>query len=180
VKNAVVLYNYETGVVKADVTTGFTGTLLANFNSPRGVSFTADGDHILVADCANHRVSKFSTSSGKFIAHVATAESCGILWPKEALQVGDNSLLVVTGVFGSTGIISSSLLLVAADGVTSRKIFIEGSVSASGSSLSFSPCSGYVAVKNHLGQVCLLQDAWMSSSRCAWLSALCTGISDSI
>jgi DNA-binding beta-propeller fold protein YncE len=67
----VVLLQYESGVVKPKVTigSGAYGNAYRQLDAS-GVTFTADGHYILVADYRNHRVSKFSAASGVFVAYV--------------------------------------------------------------------------------------------------------------
>ena len=81
--HAVVLLQYESGAAKPEVTIGSFGRAGIGDGQlcyPRGVTFTADGHYILVADHGNHRVSKFSAANGSFVAHVI---SNGILYPTD-------------------------------------------------------------------------------------------------
>jgi hypothetical protein len=59
-----------------------------------------------------------------------------------------------------------SVVCVGKDGVTVKNDIIPSV------SLSYSPSLNGVVVKSLEGGVFLLRDAWMHSSRCAWLSAL--------
>ena len=182
--HAVVLLQYDSGTVTPDVTFGCgsggtdvrrNGMLLnpeGHLSFPRGVSFTTDGCYLLVADSGNHRVSKFSATSGAFITHVI---SNGISYPRDVLQCEDGSLVVAQG--GYCGF-TPSVVCVAADGATVQDIVIP--VARHGHrytihapfSLSYSPSLNGVLVKTYTEGVFLLRDSWMASRRCAWLSAL--------
>jgi hypothetical protein len=155
--NAVVLLQYESGAVKPEVTigSGTAGNADGQLNSPYGVAFTADGHNILVADCWNNRVSKFSAASGAFIAHVV---SNGILSQSDVLQCEDGSI-VVTHMKG--------VACVGKDGVTVQNIAISGIPW----SLSCSPSLNGVLVKCGDGSVFVLRDAWSHSLRCEWVQA---------
>jgi DNA-binding beta-propeller fold protein YncE len=154
--------------VKPEVTIGTgIGSGDGQLYLPRGVTFTADGRYILVVDGANDRVSKFSAASGAFIAHVATKAVNGIWYPSDVLQCEDGSIVVAHD--GS----DASVVCVGEDGVTVKNIIIP---STSGGavypySFSHSMSLGGVVVKTTRGSF-LLRDAWMSSNRSAWLSAL--------
>jgi DNA-binding beta-propeller fold protein YncE len=169
--HAVVQLQYESGAVKPELTivsgTGGYGRGDGQLWYPMGVTFTADGRYILVADCCNHRVSKFSAASGAFIAHVI---SNGILYPRDVLQCEDGSIVVAQGPYGG----SDSVVCVGEDGNLMQNIIIS---SASEGvllplALSYSPSLNGVVVQIFEGGLFLLRDAWMPSSRCAWLSAL--------
>jgi DNA-binding beta-propeller fold protein YncE len=173
---AVILLQYESGAVKREVTIGSGtggGCGDGQLHCPMGVTFTLDCRYIVVADYYNNRVSKFSGSSGAFIAHVATKAANGILWPRDVLQCEDGSILVAQGEWdGHDG----SLVYVGEDGVTVKNIIIPKV--GGGAFLPFSLClyqslSLYgVIVKTFEDDVFFLQDAWVCSSRSAWLSAL--------
>ncbi len=153
--HAVVLLQYESGAVKPEVTIGSgMGSGDGQLNSPRGVTFTADGRYILVADCGNHRVSKFSAASGAFIAHVI---SNGISYPVDVLQREDGSIVV-----------AHEKACVVKDGVTVQSI---GGGAFIPWSLSYSPSLDGVVVKCYDGGVFLLRDAWSHSLRCEWVHA---------
>jgi hypothetical protein len=96
--DALVLLQYESGAVKPEVIIGsglgLPGNGEGQLRFPLGVTFTADGRYILVADCGNHRVSKFSTASGAFISHVATNAANEIYLPTDVLQCEDGSIVV--------------------------------------------------------------------------------------
>jgi DNA-binding beta-propeller fold protein YncE len=176
--HTVVLLHYESGAVKPGVNIGLgtgDGSDDGQLHFPCGVSFTTDGSCILVADWYNDRVSKFSAASGAFIAHAATAAANGICRPSDVLQTADGSIVVAQG-----SMISSSndrrVVCVGEDGVTVQNIIIPR---PSGGrffphSLSYSVALSGVVVKTFGGNMFLLRDAWMSSNRCAWLSALAT------
>jgi hypothetical protein len=133
------------------------------------VTFAADGDFILVADCYNHRVSKFKASSGEFVAHVASSSSHGIRFPRDVLQHGAVSLIAAGSAIGHP-----TLFCVGAEGETLREIRISSDFFSI--SHTFFSISGDVdvAVKTDGEEVYLLRDEWTCSRRCAWLSALCT------
>jgi DNA-binding beta-propeller fold protein YncE len=158
--HAVVLLQYETGAVKPEATigsgTGAYGRGDGQLHNPHGVTFTADGCHILVADWGNRRVSKFSAASGAFIAHVI---SNGITFPRDVLQCEDGSIVVAH---------QDGVTCVGKDGVTVQNITISSGVP---SSLSYSPSSNGVVVKRHDGVVFVLRDAWSCSLRCEWVQA---------
>jgi hypothetical protein len=168
VAHAVVLLQYASGIAycgTCDVI-GSGGIGDGQLCYPRGVSFTADGRYILVADWGNDRVSKFSAASGEFIAHAVTN---GISYPRDVLQCEDGSILVAQG--NEYGDCSASVVCVGEDGVTLQDIIIP-STSCGAVSLSYSMSLNGVIVKMYEGGVFLLCDAWMASSRSAWLSAL--------
>jgi hypothetical protein len=162
---AVVLLQYESGAVKPEVTigSGSSGLNDGQLHCPTGVAFTTDGRHLLVADWGNHRVSKFSVASGAFIAHVATKAANGISFPRDVLQCEDGSIVVA----------QDSLVIVGENGGTVQNIIIprQSGGASIPRSLAYSSSFGLV-VKTNEGQVFLLRDAWIISSRCAWLSAL--------
>jgi hypothetical protein len=158
---AVVLLEYQSGAVKPEVTigSGFRGSGDGQLWRPYGVTFTADGRHILVADWGNDRVSKFTAASGAFIAHVI---SNGISDPRDVIQCEDGSIAVAQG----KGV-RSSVLCVGEDGGLVQNIFF-----FIPQSLTYSATLNGLVVKTIDGNVFLLRDAWMSSNRGAWLSAL--------
>jgi DNA-binding beta-propeller fold protein YncE len=166
--HAVVLLQHESGVVKPEVTIGSGGRGDEQLYSPCGVTFTADGRYILVADCGNHRVSKFNAVTGAFIAHVATEAANGIRYPSDALHCEDGSTVVVAQMSGRWG----SVVCVGKNGVTVNSIFIGSGRDFIPRSLSYSPSLHGVVIKTFGGKLFLLRNAWIHSSRCAWLSAL--------
>jgi hypothetical protein len=179
--HAVVLLQYESGAVKPEVTigTGTRGSGDGQLYRPNGVAFTADGRFILVADCGNHRVSKFNAANGAFIAHVATNAVHGIEYPRGIVQCEDGIILVTITQWRDGGE-HGSVVCVGADDETVQNIII---YSAAGcaffpESLSYSPSLHGVVVKTveREGEVLLflLRDAWMASSRRAWLCAVST------
>jgi DNA-binding beta-propeller fold protein YncE len=160
--NAVVLLEYETGESKPDMIIGCCG----QFNNPMGVAFTADGRSFLVADCYNERVSKFDSATGAFIAHVATMAPNGTSLPLDVLQCDNGGIVVVNECSGG----GSCVVCVREDGVTVDAIDIPsdtGSVS-----ISYLRSRNALFVKTFEGNVFVLGDAWMASTRCAWISAL--------
>jgi hypothetical protein len=166
--NSVALLDYESGAVKLEVNTA--GDVIADggLDLPRGVAFTRNGQFFLVADCNNHRVSMFNAGSGAFIAHVATKVAHGISCPRDVLPYADGTIIVAEA--------SNRLLCVTEDGVTVGEIILPNVSPASVQqpfSLSYSQSLGAVVVKTFEGNVFLLRDAWMNSSRCAWICALC-------
>jgi sugar lactone lactonase YvrE len=160
--STVVLLQYETGAMKPEATIGSgTGEYAdGQLNAPHGVTFTADGRYILVADYWNHRVSKFSAASGAFIAHAATLAANGISDPSDVLQREDGSIVVAHG---------KGVACVGKDGATVQNI----TISSGGSpfSLSYFPSLNGVMVKGSDGGVFVLRDAWSHSLRCAWVHA---------
>ena len=145
---AVVLLPYENGAVKPEVTIG-----LGVLGYPRGVAFTADGLGILVADCYNHCVSKFSTVSGLFILHVATRAANGIRYPVD-VQCEDDSIVVT-----------------AEDGPATTTI-VDNVICGKAWALSYSPSLTAFFFKSFQGNVFIMSDSWIRSSRCAWVSAM--------
>jgi hypothetical protein len=141
--DAVVLLQYESGAVKPEVTIGSStaGNADGQLFSPMGVTFTTDGRHILVADCWNHRVSKFSAASGAFVAHVI---SNGISYPTDVLQCEDGSIVVAHG---------DGVVCVVKDGVTVQSI----GVPCIPKSLSYSSSLNGVVVKCYDGGVFVLR-----------------------
>jgi hypothetical protein len=170
--HAVVLRQYESGVVKPEVTigSGTEGSGDGQLCDPHGVTFTADGLYILVADWGNERVSKFRAASGAFIAHVATKAANGIFSPRDVLQCEDGSIVVAQGDGGS-----GSVVCVGQDGGTVQNIMIPSAIDGTFHlpvSLSYCVFLKGVVVRTYKGGLFLLRDAWFASSRSAWLSAL--------
>jgi hypothetical protein len=160
---AVALLQYESGAVKPEVIIGRCGD--GHLWRPMGgVTFTADGRYILVADCSNHRVSKFSAATGAFIAHLVSNR---ISWPRDVLECEDGSIVVSQGYTHD-----ASVVCLGEDGVTMWNNIVPFAVGDSPRSLSYSVMLKGVVVKTFGGAVFLLRDAWMCSSRSAWLSAL--------
>jgi hypothetical protein len=166
--HSVVLLHYESGGMKAEA---------AISGEPLGVAFTLDGRYLLATDYYNHRVSTFSAASGAFVAHVAT-QATGILYPRDVLQCADGSIVVAQH--------KKVSVVCLREGGAPLENIIFPTRSASQQdcwpprrgpgyetfSLAFSPALGTVVVKTSEGNVFLLRDGWMLSSRCAWLSAL--------
>jgi sugar lactone lactonase YvrE len=157
--HTVVLLQYESGAVKPEVTigSGTAGNADEELSCPDGISFTADGRYILVADFMNHRVSKFCAAGGAFIAHVI---SNGIRCPTDVLQCEDGSIVVAH---------RKGVACVEKDGVTVQNI----TISSGGSlfSLSYSPSLNGVVVKCYDGSLFILRDTWSHSLRCEWVQA---------
>jgi sugar lactone lactonase YvrE len=156
--HAVVLLQYESGAVKPEVTigSGTGGNADGQLFYPMGVTFTADGRYVLVADWANNRVSKFSAASGAFATHVI---SNGISCPTDVLQCEDGSIVVVH---------REGVVCVGKDGVT---VQIFGVSCGALCSLSHSLSPNGVVVKCGDGSVFVLRDAWSHSLRCTWVQA---------
>jgi hypothetical protein len=134
--------------------------------NPMGVAFTADGLCLSVADCRNHRVSKFSTVTGAFIAHVATKATHGIWYPKDVQWCEDGSLVIAQqGDFDVSDVAPPSVVC----GVKRKEIkfpsYSSSSTAAIPSSLSFSASLNAVVVKMNDGNIFLLYDAFGFSSR---------------
>ncbi len=155
--HVVVLLQYGSDTVKPEVTigSGTRGNADGQLDSPRGVAFTADGRYILVADCLNHRVSKFSADSGAFVARVILN---GISYPTDVLQCEDGSIVVAH---------EDGVTCVGKDGVTVQNIDFLFSPCL----LSYSPSLNGVVVKCRDGSVFALRDAWSHSLRCEWVHA---------
>jgi sugar lactone lactonase YvrE len=161
--HTVILLQYESGAVKPEVTigSGTAGNADGQVGAPRGVAFTTDGRHILVADSWNHRVSKFSAASGAFVAHVI---SNGIRRPTDVLCCEDGSIVVAH---------EDGVTCVEKDGVTVKNIIIRraSGVPCIPVSLSYFPSLNGVAIKGYNGSVFFLRDAWPHSLRCEWVHA---------
>jgi hypothetical protein len=174
--HAVVLLEYESGVVEREVTIGLgKGCGDGQLQSPYGATFTTDGRYFLVADCGNNRVSKFSAASGEFVAHVATKATHGISDPRDVIQCEDGSVVVAQGRYADGR--DARVVCVGEDGGLVQNIIIPIIPSASEgvfipTALTYFPSLKGVVVKIFSGKAFLLRDAWMSSNRCAWLSAL--------
>jgi DNA-binding beta-propeller fold protein YncE len=155
--DGVVLLQYESGATRPEVTigSGTGGNADGQLWCPAGVAFTTDGRHILVADYLNNRVSKFSTASGAFVAHVISNE---ITRPRDVLPCEDGSIVVAH---------EDGVTCVGKDGVTVQNI----NVPFSPCSLSYSPSLNGVVVKCDDGSVFVLSDAWSHSLRCEWVHA---------
>jgi hypothetical protein len=160
---AVVLLQYETGAVKpeASIGSGTGGYADGQLDAPHGVTFTADGRYILVADWFNHRVSKFSAASGAFVAHAATLAANGISYPSDVLQCEDGSIVVAC---------NNVVACVRKDGATVQRIYVRDARLIPWS-LSYSSSLNGVAIKCRNGGVFVLRDAWSHSLRCAWVHA---------
>jgi hypothetical protein len=176
---AVVLLQYECGTAKPEVTigsgTGAWGRGDGELGIPKGVTFTADGRYILVAGYGNDRVSKFSAANGAFIAHVATKAADGISCPSDVIQWEDGSFIVAHG-HGP----HANVVRVGEEGEAAQNIMIPiiPGHCFYPFSLFYSAALNGVVVKTveRSGKVLLflLRDAWMASSRSAWISALST------
>jgi DNA-binding beta-propeller fold protein YncE len=156
--HAVVLLQYESGAVKPEVAigSGTAGNADGQLYRPLGITFTADGLYILVADCWNHRVSKFSAASGAFVTHVV---SNGISYPRDVLQCEDGRIVVAHW---------DGVTCVGKDRATVQNITIS---SGDPWSLSYSPSLNSVVVKCFDGSEYVLRDAWSHSLRCTWVHA---------
>lgn len=167
----VILLHYETGTLKSETIVGL-GTLgdaNGGLNCPRGVACSADGDYILVADSGNHRVSKFSAASGKFIAHVATSRENGIWLPSDVLECSDGSIVVTQGDDDAC----ASVICLKGGSTKHYFLFKSEGCAVAPWSLAHAPSLHGVLVKTFEGLVFVLRDAWFHSSRAAWVSAVC-------
>jgi DNA-binding beta-propeller fold protein YncE len=118
--HAVTLLHYESGAVKSEVTigAGTAGNADGQLCFPCGISFTADGRYLLVADFCNDRVSKFCAASGAFIAHVIK-----ISQPRYVVQCEDGSTAVAQDYTHGNGS-SPSVVCVGEDGGLVQHIII--------------------------------------------------------
>lgn len=114
--HAVHLLDFNCGAVRRTIlTTGRDGRAL---ETPSGVTFTAAGAFILVAEWGGHRVSKFSAASGRFIEFVAHKDTHGPLYyPRDVVVCEDGSILVAAQHGDCTGGV-----VCVRDGVTVRTI----------------------------------------------------------
>ena len=173
------LLRYETLEVFATIGTGRWGPADGEMYGPRGLRFTTDGAHILLADQQNGRASKFSASDGSFVAHIDLptpnefSGNFSPVTPTDVLQCEDGSIMVA-GWFHD-GNIADAIGGVWVDGVMRTS-----DIMSTGNWRSFVPRSlAYSAVLMGVltkeftgtGRVLLLPDMWYTSRRCAWISA---------
>lgn len=151
-ESRIVLLQYTSGALIAE-------TAYGQLTFPTGVTFTVDGDYFLVTD-SNKHLSKFRAATGAFISRVASRGD-GVL------DCEDGTIIVTRGFW------HGHVVSLEADGVTSDEILFRndhGDVLRP-FSLSYSSSLMGVVVKCMDGSVFLLRDAWVQSSRCAWLLA---------
>jgi hypothetical protein len=168
--HVVVLVQYESGADSHEVIvgSGTAGAADGQLAFPLGVKFSADGQHVFVADNANHRVSKFSAVSGQFVTHVGRQGT--VSHPTEVCVCEDGGLLVAQGV----GVVGAGLVPVGMDGRVGHKIVFRGAFGEVLRPYSLSSCALFdVIVKSFDGSAFLLRDAWVRSTRHAWICALC-------
>jgi DNA-binding beta-propeller fold protein YncE len=164
--STVILLRFDCGTIQPEFSIAH-----GDLYFPKGVAFTEDGLHLIVADWGNHRVCKFSASTGAFVALVGT----GIYWPQDVAACNDGTVVVAQG--DRTGVI-----LVVSDGMPTSFIYLSDPKGPFFLPYSLSYCSltNDVVVKGRGpapgcgGGGFLLRDSWCVSSRCAWLSAVCT------
>lgn len=125
------------------------------FSCPTGMVFTADGEHLLVADFGNHRLSKFRVDDGALVAHLASRSHGGLWCPRDVIQRDDGTIVVAH---------FNGLTIIGLDGKT-EIVFL----SYKPLSLLYSPFFG-VIVCNTDAMSFVLKDTWLSSSRYAWLA----------
>jgi hypothetical protein len=154
----VTLLHYVSGLVKLRL------RCYTRVRNPVGVSFTADGAGVVVADASIRTISKFSTSSGEFIGHVLTFPDAATI-PRGVVALGDGGIVVAIQddeFLGSTG----ALLFYGSD--NNLRSCHEGIL----------PCSpvsfhgGVIACDSKDGRVWLFAKAWFMTSRKAWIAAL--------
>ena len=163
--HAVEFWQYDSCAVTPEVTIGSgIGSGNGQFCYPQGISFSADGRHLVVADCGNHRVSKFNAASGAFVAHLLTRNAHGILAPRDVFVCEDDSVIVTDHQVGCLVCTGDEV------GATVHKIFATTFVR-----VSYSASLHAVVVKTFEGRMFQLRDAWSHSTRCAWLSAVTLG-----
>ena len=166
---AFMLLQYESGAVKpGTVRSGTAGNADGAMYHPCGVTFTADSRCILVVDSGNQRVCKFSAVNAAFISHVATFETNETYFPAEVLHREDGSLIILMQVYVFGG--GARLLILNENGITVHDMIVPNSIG--GAFLAYSHSLHAVILKTCDGHVFLLRDAWMHSSRRAWLSAV--------
>ncbi len=141
---------------------------------PRGLTFTADGTRLLIADYTNWRVSMFAADDGAFISHVVTAEANGIKWPTDVLQCEDGGIVVVTE--GGNDIVRTRLVCVGVNGATHSVVMIPDTDRRFPLAIAYAPSLNGVIIENRDGSVVLRRDVmqawqWPDSLRCAWVSA---------
>jgi DNA-binding beta-propeller fold protein YncE len=159
--NIVFLIPYEAdGVNSNTIVAGTYGVKDGELSRPQGVAFTADGYHVLVADLFNNRVSLFHAVSGAFVAYVATMTD-GLLYPRDVLPWDGGTIVVLQ---------PGGVVFIGADGRTLRTVLPH---SDHPWSVCKFPSLNGIAIKCLEGNVYLIRDTWLSSSRCAWLSVLC-------
>jgi hypothetical protein len=154
----VVLVEYETGVQKH-----FVGTTHRLWY-PQRVTFTADGDYILVSESSAFRfgISRFCVANGAFVSSGFPGYD---LYPgHDFLQCEDGRYVIAHG---------SDCLSVKVWGADGGDAAVQEIKLLHPSAICYSPLFGGVVVKSSLGHVHLLRDAWEHSSRRAWLSATC-------
>lgn len=127
---------------------------------PLGVSFTADGLYLLVADNGNNRVSKFRALDGTFITHLAIG---AVFRPMQVSEYEDGLLVVgrhekhpSIGLF-LVGTGNPIFTYKEDDNISYCEAFVFAS-------------SGKIAV-NSCGVLFFLSDIWSTSDRAAWVCA---------
>lgn len=167
--NTVVLLQYDSGAVKTIIGNGTAGSADGQLNCPLGVTFTKDGDCILVADSKNYRVSTFSAATGAFIAHMP---AFGI--PRDVLHLEDGSILVVVdGKDWAARLVHT--MVDAVRGEEEEQTIIVSDIFekvVNPKSLCVSTLFDGVIVKCWSGALQLLRDGW-PHTRGAWLCAVC-------
>ena len=169
--NSVVLLRFQSAEFIMRIGSGAPGSADKQLHFPRGIRFTADGRHLLVADCYNHRVGKFSADDGAFVAHVATAAANGIAYPTDVLQREDGVIVVAEGVNVGAGVDTvcgnGSIVFIEKDGVATKY-----------SGLGITPWTlcrshsfcGIIVKDLDSARIVMWEDAWYTSRRRAWVA----------
>lgn len=161
--NRIVVFDYKTFDEVAEIR--------AVLDDSPAFTFTADGNHILVANRPLHCIAKYNIRTGSFVCDVVTREEHGLLNTYGLLEVEDGSLLVYQGSWESgvsfLHVMGSKVLNTIK--VQERDYFVNPRFV----NPMYSKRLGGVIIKESYGtgRMKLLKEAWPDSDKCAWIFA---------
>lgn len=129
---------------------------------PKGIAFADKGETIVVADCGNDRISKFSVMDGHLVAHLAE----DMRRPDQIVVYGNDGVLVKI----TSEACKEMIVFVRPDGT--KELIASLASGLHRCAIAFAECMHGVVVATSVSNmtVMFLPDAWQRSSRCSWLS----------
>jgi hypothetical protein len=171
--SGVVVYDYALGTQIRII--GCYGSGPGQLNFPCGLALTLDG-HVLVCDSGNQRVCKFNAETGSFVGHVFATPNQNE-YPAAVREQQDGNYLVLCTPDSHTDDTSASLYSMRPQGGITDRFILSPLEESWGmaflpqtETLLLAGCSPGFMLSDFM--LWALQDGWLQSTRCAFISAL--------